>query len=304
VATLFSGDATLMSVEQWAMDLDYRRGERGLAVVRRSLDSMMPGVQFDRVDKRSRQLRFKTPDGKLPLSQLSDGYQSMAAWCGDILYRISETFADYINPLTARGILLLDEIDLHLHPLWQRQLVKFLAQTLPNFQIIATTHSPITAHQAGRGELFVLKRPSKSAAAELVSYEGAPNELLLQQIIQSPMFGVQTLDSVKVSELRDELRKLNDLPEVETADETSSSFAPSVSGEPVRSRHVANLEQRLQGLADMSTIPEYLRPTNQLLSELRIVLQTTGGAEARGEKRAAKKVSKSAHKHTTRKKAK
>ena len=45
--------------------------------------------------RKRRQLMFKTPDGLVPLAQLSDGFQNMAAWCGDLLYRVTETFKEY-----------------------------------------------------------------------------------------------------------------------------------------------------------------------------------------------------------------
>ena len=67
----------------------------------------------------------------------------VAAWIGDLLYRITETFEDYRAPLEARGLLLVDEIGLHLHPSWQRQLLDYISRKLPNFQRVVTTHSPM-----------------------------------------------------------------------------------------------------------------------------------------------------------------
>ena len=57
VSTLFTGSATLVSLEQWAIDLDYRRGTRGLEVVRRALDSLLPDVRFEGIDKERRRLQ-------------------------------------------------------------------------------------------------------------------------------------------------------------------------------------------------------------------------------------------------------
>ena len=102
------------------MDLDYRL-KAGFASVRTRLEDLLPGVSLARIDRRNRELIFATQDGELPLDQLSEGYQNMAAWCGDLLYRITEVYRDYRSPLSARGVLLIDEIDLHLHPVWQRE---------------------------------------------------------------------------------------------------------------------------------------------------------------------------------------
>ncbi len=173
VSTLFSNDAVLNPLDTWAMDLDYRI-KAGFASVRNALEDLLPGVSLARIDRRNRELIFATQDGELPLDQLSEGYQNMAAWCGDLLYRITEVYKDYKSPLSARGVLLIDEIDLHLHPVWQRVLRDFLNRKLPHFQILATTHSPLTAQQSGEGELFILRRNEQEGReAVLEPYPGA-----------------------------------------------------------------------------------------------------------------------------------
>jgi Sec-independent protein translocase protein TatA len=201
VITLFQADASLRSLEAWAMDLHYRRGAVGLNLIRKVLNTLLPDVKFQGIDKERRQLVFKTADGLVPLAQLSDGYQSVISWYGDLLYRITEVFKDHKKPLEARGLLLLDEVDLHLHPLWQRRVADFLRQTLPNFQCIVTTHSALTAQQCGEGELYVLKR-TEDAHIQLNHYEAAPNLLRVDQLLVSPVFGLETGMSVAVQEIR------------------------------------------------------------------------------------------------------
>jgi AAA domain, putative AbiEii toxin, Type IV TA system len=207
VATLFSSDAFLQPIEAWAMDLDYR-SNGGLSMVATTLNRLLPGIKFLKIDKERRQLIFRTPDGSIPFDQLSDGYQDVATWSGDLLARITDTFADRRNPLTARGLLLIDEVGLHLHPRWQRQLSDFLEALLPNFQMVVTTHSPLTAHQADKGELFVVDRPDSKGPSVLESFPGAPRKLLLHQFLMTPAFGLGTGDSLSVQELKDEYRTL------------------------------------------------------------------------------------------------
>lgn len=209
VATLFSASATLASLESWAIDLDYRR-ETGFELAREALNTLLPGVTLLHVDKEQRELVFQTPDGPTPYRLLSEGYQNVAAWTGDLLFQITNVFEDFSDPFSARGLLLVDELDLHLHPRWQRQLVEFIGSRFPNFQVIATTHSPLTIHQAGAGELFFLRRESPTAPATLHAYEGAPRDLMLHQLLLSPVFGLATLDSKQVEELKDEYRQLRD----------------------------------------------------------------------------------------------
>ncbi|WP_439598921.1 AAA family ATPase [Falsiroseomonas sp.] len=270
-ATLFNPDVPLVPLEQWAMDLDYRQGEAGMGAVRSALDKLLPDVRFRGIDREGRRLIFATPDGDLPLSALSDGYQAMAAWCGDLLWQITENFQDYSNPLAARGLLLVDEIDLHLHPVWQRRLVDFIKQTLPNVQVVVTTHSPLTIHQAGAGELFVLRRDAL-AGATLQAYDGAPNRLMLHQLLQSPIFGLETLDSPQVEAARDELRDLQRIGR--------SEGAPS---KAERAR-IRTLQKELGDVPSWRASQPYLARTNAALERIAEVMGAAGEAPRRAAK--------------------
>ena len=267
VATLFSNDAVLNPLDTWAMDLEYRHSKAGLEIVRTALADLLPGVKLSRIDRDKRELLFFTQDGELPLDQLSDGYQNMAAWCGDLLYRITTIFGDYKRPLSARGVLLIDEIDLHLHPVWQRVLKQFLDSKLPHFQVLATTHSPLTAQQAGEGELYFLHRPGETGAAHLEAYQGAPNKLLTHQVLLSPAFGLPSMNSKVVEDLKDEYRSLK-------AAEEGLSRAQKT---------------RLNRLRDeLSDIPDWTRETDQdrrqteLLGKIETALQS-GAANSGGQ---------------------
>ncbi|HEX8054821.1 MAG TPA: AAA family ATPase [Thermoleophilaceae bacterium] len=217
VASLFWPDYALTPLETWAMDLDYRH-PRGYDLVREAIDTLMPGIRLERIDRANRELIFHTPDGEIPYRLLSDGYQNVAAWAGDLLYQITNVFQDYENPFAARGLLLIDEIDLHLHPIWQRGVMRFVEDRFPHLQVVATTHSPLTVHQAGEGELFFLRRRAANAPAQLFSYDGAPRDLMLHQLLTSPVFGLTTLDSRPIEEMKDEYRYLRDLRTRSTAE--------------------------------------------------------------------------------------
>jgi len=192
VATLFTADALLHSIETWSTDLHYRLGKRGEAVVRTTLEGLLPDAQFEGIDRENRRILFRTADGVVPLGQLSDAYQSVAAWAGDLLFRITETFKDYERPLEARGLLLMDEIELHLHPRVQRSLRRFLQTRFPNFQFIATTHSALTAQQSSEGELWIVDRERGS---HVQRYPGNPQRLQVQHLLLSDAFGLDSLSS-------------------------------------------------------------------------------------------------------------
>ena len=213
VHSLFNPDAQLASLTNWAIDLDYSGEGEGLTTVRKALDAfLVSNVKFHSIDKVRKQLLFKTLDGIVPLNQLSDGYQNVVSWVGDLMYRITETFRDFKEPSKARGLLLVDEIDLHLHPIWQRHLYSFLKRKLPNLQVVATTHSPLTVQQAYEHELYALRRDGKSV--DLIPFAGDPNKMLLHQILMSPIFGVQSDESLKVATAKAAIREasLKDRP--------------------------------------------------------------------------------------------
>jgi predicted ATPase len=212
VVTLFSPDAALSPIESWAMDLHYRRGAQGLALIKSALQGLLPQAQFKDIDREQHQLLFHTPEGDMPSNMLSDGYLTIAAWYGDFLYRVTEAFGNYRDPLSARGLLLIDEIDVHLDATWKRQLFSFVDSRLPKMQIIATTDSPLMVHQAGEGEVFTLRRETAHSAPTLYQYPGAPRKLLLHQLLLSPIFNFETVDSTQVEQAQHIHRTLSDKP--------------------------------------------------------------------------------------------
>jgi predicted ATP-binding protein involved in virulence len=270
VSTLFSNDAVLNPLDTWAMDLEYRRSKAGLEIVRNALADLLPGVTLSRIDKENRELLFATQDGEIPLDQLSDGYQNMAAWCGDLLYRITETYEDYKRPLSARGVLLIDEIDLHLHPHWQRVLRQFLEDKLPHFQIVGTTHSPLTAQQASEGELFFLERSDEKHPARLRRYDGVPNRLLIHQVMLSPAFGLQSMNSKEVDDLKGEYRSL-------TESETDLSRAQKT--------RLNQLRHELEDVPDWTRGTDSDRRQTELMAKIEEALKVAPTRNGRGSDR-------------------
>lgn len=270
LATMFSPNAALVSLEQWAMDLDYRKGKNSLAAVRYALDRLLPEMEFMRIDRKKRHLVFKTVDGEVPLSQLSDGYQNMAAWCGDLLYRITEAFPDRKDPLNTRGVLLIDELDLHLHPVWRRKLVDFLSDTLPNFQFLATTHSALTAQQSGEGELYVIRREGTKQRPTLVPFVGEPRKMMLHQLLMSPMFGLESMDSVEVEQARAAMRRLNSKKAALTVSEKTK---------------MAHLQQVLRAAPSWDAVPHYAREQAALLKDIKASISKDGKRPALSAKK-------------------
>lgn len=200
VATLFDPSRELVPFESWAMDLDYRRDDEGRAIVRDVLTRFVPGMAFAGIDKTEGTVLFESLDGPVPLNSLSDGFQNVIAWVGDLLFRVVKTFGDFSDPLSARGLLLIDEVDLHLHPVWQKRLLDLLRTQLPNMQMVLTTHSPITAQQADEDSLFFLKRDPDGA--HIHQFSGSPGMFRINQLLTSEAFGLETDESAKIENLK------------------------------------------------------------------------------------------------------
>ena len=92
-----------------------------------------------------RGVRVSGPWGNAELGELGDGYQATITWVLDLLawwfLKIRRTVS--VKPASIRGIVLMDEVEQHLHPRWQRNIMRLLTSAFPELQIIATTHSPL-----------------------------------------------------------------------------------------------------------------------------------------------------------------
>jgi predicted ATP-binding protein involved in virulence len=94
-------------------------------------------------DTREGEFLFEKGGLKVPFPALSDGYRAYLGWIGDLLYHVTKTCPSGKKLVDNRGIVLVDEIDLHLHPKWQMNVLPTLARHLPNLQFIVTSHSPL-----------------------------------------------------------------------------------------------------------------------------------------------------------------
>lgn len=131
--------------------------DRQLTAVRSAIAAFMPGFSNLRVQRKPR-LHMAIDKGGMTLnvSQLSQGEKSMMALVGDIARRLAMMNQALDNPLEGDGIVLIDEVDLHLHPKWQRSLIRQLSETFPNCQFVLTTHSPLVISDAKDVLCYVL----------------------------------------------------------------------------------------------------------------------------------------------------
>jgi len=134
----------------------------------------------------------------LPAYMFSDGYRNMLAMAADIAYRMA-LLNPHLGPEVTRrtpGIVLIDEIDLHLHPRWQRRVAEDLKRTFPRVQMIATTHSPFVIQSLRPGELINLSSETSSEYAD-ESIEDIAEEIM---DVEMPQKSRRYIEMVKVAE--------------------------------------------------------------------------------------------------------
>lgn len=165
--TLFSRDASLINLKDWLLNLDYssKNGQteagKRLTKIKEILTSeVFPEIEDFRCqssEELQNYVEFLVKGVWCKYEELGFGYQSMMSWMIDFCKRMFERYPKSENPLAESAIVLVDEIDLHLHPQWQRNVIPYLSRTFPNTQFFVTTHSPMVLQSAEDINLFVLK---------------------------------------------------------------------------------------------------------------------------------------------------
>lgn len=118
--------------------------DKQLSAVRTAITAFMPDLSNIRVQRKPRlHMAVDKNNKSLNVMQLSQGEKSLMALVGDIARRLAMMNPDLDDPLQGDGIILIDEVDMHLHPSWQRNLVPRFTDTFPNCQIVLSTHSPL-----------------------------------------------------------------------------------------------------------------------------------------------------------------
>ncbi len=131
-----------------------------LDAVRQAIARMFPDFSNPRIE--TRPLRFlidwqqESNKQTLHIEQLSDGYRTTLALVMDIAARMAEANPESSNILETKGIVLIDEIDLHLHPQWQQRIIGDLQRTFPKVQFIVSTHSPQVLSTVKREQIRIL----------------------------------------------------------------------------------------------------------------------------------------------------
>jgi energy-coupling factor transporter ATP-binding protein EcfA2 len=218
-STLFYSDDTLLNAEEWYLQLDYEAAraaptkrkvaEKQRDRVRDVLLRVLPGVSdltphFGDPGTGKARLMAHTVDGMVPVSELGLGYQSVLAWIVDLASRLFAAFPASPDPLAEPCVVLVDEIDIHLHPRWQRTLLAAISAIFPNAQFIVTAHSPLIVQAAPGANVAVLQRRGDHDHVEIDQAPDSVRHWRVDQILTSDLF---RLPSARSPELDDALAR-------------------------------------------------------------------------------------------------
>jgi energy-coupling factor transporter ATP-binding protein EcfA2 len=208
-------DSRAANVRQWIVNTYVRSRDSNLPEQQRRryarmlnsffqvVDDMVPGfnLQFHSCNSETFEILLETSDGPLPMDYVSQGMQSTIGWVGVLLQRMYDIYANSDRPEKEHALLLIDEIDSHLHPEWQRILMPQIKKHFPGLQVIASTHSPLLVGNVKAGELIKFTRGPDSIEVEHIaqSFGGYRAD----QILTGKAFGLDSSRSPEWGEKRD-----------------------------------------------------------------------------------------------------
>lgn len=180
------GPFTLVPLGSWLAGSPRR--DEALRLLRSTLPD--DGGVTPTADVEGKEVIFDDHGVRLPLSALSDGYRAFIGWVGDLLYHLVECAPDG-QPLDGMaGVVLVDEVDLHLHPRWQQQVLERVARTFPRLQFVVTTHSPLIIGGLRKENVLAVRRQADGTSGvgplKTEVWGRTPNQLLLD-----PIFGLE-----------------------------------------------------------------------------------------------------------------
>jgi uncharacterized protein (TIGR02646 family) len=209
LGSLFGNNTALLNVERFLMDIyDPLSPNPRFDAIKNALLKVVPQLSKIEIDDRKdiQEVKYfeRSEDATLDFQEVSfdrlaTGVQSILAMVGDIICRFMINRKDIQETADIEGIVIIDELDIHLHPRWQRALPELLSAVFPKIQFIASTHSPIPLLGAPKGSVFLTVNRDVANGIQLERLteieKNLPN-MLPNIIYTSELFGMESIRSV------------------------------------------------------------------------------------------------------------
>jgi predicted ATPase len=164
VRSLFEDAYSLIPLNVWLPQLQHTNPGRHTQVVH-LIHRLLGREHYDfKGEQEDGEYVFEKGGLKVPFPALSDGYRAYLGWVCDLLYHVCQTCPSGKKLVDNRGIVMVDEIDLHLHPEWQMTVLPTLAKRLPNLQFIVTSHSPLVVGSLEWMNILVMSSGPKQSS--------------------------------------------------------------------------------------------------------------------------------------------
>lgn len=193
-------------------------GYKAVNAINQTIELFLDGFTNLRVDENPPKLLIDKNGETRDIRQLSDGERSFIALICDLGRRLALANPELENPLQGAGVVLIDELELHLHPKWQLEVAEKLRNTFPNIQFIVTTHSPFIIQTARQGEVIKLDgdldidpygKSLEDVARIVLDVENTKNSPRIEQMRETARRYLQLAEEAKTAtpERRQEIQK-------------------------------------------------------------------------------------------------
>lgn len=188
----------LYEVTQQKMNPKYQ--DVPLNAVKRAMLAMLDGFKDVHVATRPYSMKVYKGEEVLDILQLSDGEKCTLALFGDLARRLAIANPSMDNPLNGIGVVLIDEIELHMHTSWQRKVITVLKETFPNVQFIITTHSPQVLGEIDTDfNVFALNRSNNEITCDIMSgFFGLDTNTVLEDALKTDSLNVNIKEKVQM----------------------------------------------------------------------------------------------------------
>ncbi|MDC5073121.1 AAA family ATPase [Acinetobacter baumannii] len=202
--SLFDSNQTLINPEQWIKDqalLNKKNAGISIKYIRDTLFELLDRTV--NVELKGTELFFEEKNRKeLKFEQLSEGFKSITIFVIDLLYRLQKISNNNSNIFKTSAIVMVDEIDLHLHPKWKQTIVSKLRTIFENIQFIFTTHSPTIIQGASNDAIIFRVFRNDDGITRITDkyYRKDLNHMMLNTLVTSSLFD---LESARLDENND-----------------------------------------------------------------------------------------------------
>lgn len=181
----FRNQEDIENQEKVRKNVDYE--DKSLSAVKKAMLAMLDGFEDIHIDRKPLAMKVKKDGRYLKINQLSDGEKCTIALFGDLARRMALANPRLSNPLDGEGVVLIDELDLHMHTLWQRKVMQVLKKTFPNIQFIITTHSPQILGELDEtfNLFYMVRKNGKVSLQQYKSFIGWDSNVILEEIMET-----------------------------------------------------------------------------------------------------------------------